>query len=326
MNKRFTQRILAVSALFVSATILLSSCSLLKKDSKGDSTAEDIQGVAEEFFSKLQQGKMDKALKCMADDSFDLAPIDEYENDIQDMYEAYLDTLEFEVTESEGDEDDEEGVCEVELTIADIEAIVDDLGDELTVEDVIDEISDADTISDTFEVTFIYDDEWLIDDVDDAVEFIFNPIEDIDFDIDEPIPTTTEVTVPDPTQGDLVSDWNELEDYISMEGFYNYANGYYDEDGNNPYFADSCDTIEYSIELLTDTDITLEFVLRNEIGDIIYMGSTSAYHYSDESSYWYLDCTCTYMEGLFPAGDYTMEISTSDGTVVRNVTTTVYAQ
>lgn len=192
------RKVTSIMALALSGTMLLTSCSLVgsKKDKKKTDLNEDIVEVVEGYFSNLAKMKFDKVADVAEDTMWtELNPT----SDEEDVLEAFLKKVEIEVTEAEGDEDDEEGSATFTMTYVDLDEIVDDLDDDADADDLIDAISDkkAPTAEEEIEIDLVYDDDWMIKDDSDIFEtlvkgFESQEIADVIGGGAEPTTTTTE--------------------------------------------------------------------------------------------------------------------------------------
>ena len=168
---------ISVAAALVAGSI--AACSSDKDDKKSkkdkdDDDKEELNGDIEDAVSDY----LDAMIKADFDKSGDLvdgrsAKEPELDDDAEEVRALILKTVKYEVTEAEGDEDDEEGTATVKVTYADYSDI-DTEG--LDIDGFGDALKDADESEEEIEIDLVYDDDWLIDaDSDeDLVDFFFN--------------------------------------------------------------------------------------------------------------------------------------------------------
>ena len=160
MKRKLVGTIVAASMLLGS----LSGCSLLG----GGKDKEAISEVADEFVSKMIEGKPDKAAKVVLDEDQAFLEAGDFGGN-EEIAEALLSAASYEIGEVEGKAKDEEGSAEIIFEIADLDAT---LEDGMTNDELIEAIPDAETTEDTFTLNLVYDDEeWFVD-PDSATDFV----------------------------------------------------------------------------------------------------------------------------------------------------------
>ena len=297
------RKVTSIMAFVLSGAVLLTSCSLVggKKSKKSDLN-EDIVEVVEDYFENLSSAKLDKAAKLVSDSSFaDL----ELSSDEEDILEAYLGTLEFEVTEADGDEDDEEGSATVSLTFVDLEEIIDDLDDDASADDVIDAITakKAPTTEEEVELDLVYDDDWMIDSDKDVYKTLLGSFEDLPVEAAEPTTTTTEEPTTTTTEEPTTTTTEEPTTTTQ------YSSDYYVETGRQlcpKHICDSDAFLKIINDLGMDVDdysdaysVYFEAALEDEVNDE-YMVIVDYIHVDDPADLEdYMDDLDTYVFEYF---------------------------
>lgn len=191
------QRVAMLAAVFA-VSFLLSSCNLLPAAETTAAGSADVEEAVTAFLEEFQGGdfaKNDFESDYLDDESAkDLVLEDE---DVQDVMAKAMKKLEFTIEKSEGTEKDEEGSCEIAVTVIDVKEIANDLGDGYDAGDLEDAVLDkkAPVIEETITIELTYDDDWIITDASELFDLYSKPFGDIVL-ADAPVETeeTTEAT------------------------------------------------------------------------------------------------------------------------------------
>jgi len=296
--RRYNMKLKKCMALSVSAVMLfsfaLTSCSALQNEDEKAVTA-----ATEDFFEELKDAKSSKLAKLLSEDAAEseealtlMAALDA-EGDVADVFRDSLEKLSFKVKDVEASEDDEEGSVDVELTFVDVEAVLDDLDDDYDIDDLADAIEDAKTTKETITLEFIYDDDWLVDDLKDLTELIVDPFEDVS-------PAGAQDPNDDTDPSYYSGHWeSEDGDYIS-----NLSAG-------DTYVSFVCVTWEY----FDGSTFTYEFTNSN--GSVLFDGS---YYVTDGSDHIY----CNGNVSPLAEGTYTMNVYSPNGNLLQAVEIEAY--
>lgn len=191
MKYTHIRKMLGLTAMVISASMLLASCSLFGGDTSSK-TDKEIESVVTDFLETIEDGSFAEdefESDYLTDTSFlDLKFSDKA---AEDFMIAGMEEISFEIDKAKGDEDDEEGFCDIVLTALDIESIMDDLDDDYDAEVLEEAMGDKDAPTEEYEITLDleYDDdeeEWLISDLSELVEILGDPYTEIKFASDDP--------------------------------------------------------------------------------------------------------------------------------------------
>lgn len=230
------KKIAGISALVLTFSMILSSCSLFggskKKDEDDSDLNEDIVEVVEGYFKTLSKGNVKKLDKYTEDTAF--AETEDYSADQTAAFLAFAGKIKCSVEEAEGSEKKGEGTATVKLTFPDAETIAAEHcidGGLVQPEELISALEDkkAKTVKKEIDIDLVYDDGWTIEDdspiykvlVKDSFQDIVDMLDETS--VPTPIPTseatteaTTEATEPsekettpatsDPSQGGSETD------------------------------------------------------------------------------------------------------------------------
>ena len=173
----------------LSCAMVLGAFAACSKSDKDDDkkTADDYEDVVESYLDNLLKYKLSKNEKLVVDGEDSVAEIDfaDSDNEFEPVLEAILTTASYEITTSEGGKKPE---VIYELSVIDIEEILDQNDDIDSIDALVDAIEDSADDEDMFvteEFSFTLvdeDDEWLIkgETTEDLAEYLSDMIDDID--------------------------------------------------------------------------------------------------------------------------------------------------
>ncbi|MCQ2483007.1 MAG: hypothetical protein MJ153_05950, partial [Clostridia bacterium] len=183
----------AALALSLSFIMGVSGCSGIPF--LGNKANDAVKEAITSYMDNITKAKIDKAAKSIAesddDDEDELLFAARYDSisdsNVIDVIDAFLSTTEYEITDVEADEKKEEGSAKLKISVADLDAVAEDLDEDADIDDLIDAISECeDKVDDKIKLSLILDDdEWLIEsgsDVD-VADFYFNALEDTELSI-----------------------------------------------------------------------------------------------------------------------------------------------
>lgn len=169
--------LVAVFALILSL-VFSSSC-----DSGSKSAEKEINSVVKAFMDDLIDGSYandDYSSDLCTDESF--AALEFSDPDAEDLMLLSFAKIDYLIKKVTGDEDDEEGSCTVNVTVVDLDTIIEDLGDKYMFSDVEEVINSKDVPTTESEITFklaFDDDEWIISDLADLVKVSGDPFTEL---------------------------------------------------------------------------------------------------------------------------------------------------
>jgi predicted small secreted protein len=180
MTKR---KIIRIVSLIIASIFVLTSCG----QNSGSKAGKDIQEVVEAYFDEIADGTFAEAeyeSDYSTDNPFSDATFED-EAVIPIMQKAF-ETIEFEVTDATGDEEEEEGSCDIVLTAVNVEEVLGEMEEGFTAEDLEEAILDKDAPTEDFEVTLDVEfdsdeEEWLISDTSEIAEILAEPYAEISF-------------------------------------------------------------------------------------------------------------------------------------------------
>lgn len=145
-----------------------------------DKSADEITEVADTYMDELSSNKYEKAAKSVKDEEDGFAAL-ELDEDHQAVLDALVATTEYEISDAEGKKG-ESGKCTITITTADMEACLENAASS-SAEDVIAAIEDSeDTVDEDITLKFVSDDdEWVIKDASDIVDYYADQVADLDF-------------------------------------------------------------------------------------------------------------------------------------------------
>ncbi len=173
----------------LSCAMVLGAFAACSKSDKDDDkkTADDYEDVVESYLDNLLKYKLSKNEKLVVDGEDSVAEIDfvDSDNEFEPVLEAILTTASYEITDSE---DGDKPEVTYELSVVDIEAVLDENDDIDSIDALVDAIEDsADDedmlVTEEFSFTLVdEDDEWLIkgETTEDLAEYLSDMIDDID--------------------------------------------------------------------------------------------------------------------------------------------------
>ncbi len=182
MLKLSTKKIVAVA---VSSAMILSVAGCSKTDKKDKA----VISAAEEISDAFIMASSDDILAVSSEDYEDNAEMLEaaldFKNygDLGDVYQAILDSYEYEVDKGSVDINDDEAVVDVTFTFIDYSSVAADeenLEDVDTFLDALDECEDSDEITVTYELEKNDDDEWVLSNVDEVLGDVYVFMDDPD--------------------------------------------------------------------------------------------------------------------------------------------------
>lgn len=288
-----------MTALLVTAAMVMSmaGCSAL-----GSGKAKEaVLDTASDFLDALVKLDADAMIDVsdFDEDSADelallLASLEDDE-DIANLLDAYLGSVEYVIDEESIEVDMKKGSASLDVTIshADLEALAEDEDNMVDIDTFIDAIDDAELKEDTLTLDLEQDDdEWLVVDATDFYEDFMQTLDTGDFD-----PTTA-----------FGSDFSEV--YIGHSWW-----GADDDDTyTNAYYIDFWGTYDSS---MLDESPELYFTVEHD-GNLVYTSditsSADCYFYATD----YTD------DEYLPEGSYTVSLYTSDGTLIDSDSTYVY--
>lgn len=171
------------------------------KKSKAD---KEVEEAVASYMDFVVAGKYDKAVKLVSEEGeISIATMFDYLSDDQtDALEAIIATTEYEV--SDISVDDDEATCKVNITVVDVESVIDDLDDAWDIDDLIDAIKDSDdTTSKKIKISLVNDDEWLLESDEDIANYYYDLVEDIGVGAGS---TDIPVVAPVEAEGDFTED------------------------------------------------------------------------------------------------------------------------
>jgi len=200
------KKIAGISALVLSFSMILSSCSIFggskKKDEDDSDLNEDIVEVVEGYFKTLSKGNVKKLDKYTEDTAF--AETEDYSADQTAAFQAFAGKIKCSVEEAEGSEKKGEGTASVKLTFVDAEKVAVEHtidGGMVEADELISALEDkkAKTVKKEVEIDLVYDDGWMIEDDSPIYKVLvkdsFQDIADMLETVPEPTPIpTTEAT------------------------------------------------------------------------------------------------------------------------------------
>lgn len=183
MSTLLKRKFLAVLSLLIVGCFLLTSCNLFS--GKKDSSAENIEFVVSVFMDSIASGAFANysyEWDLVLDTSF--ADLDFSEKAVEDLMKAALEKISYEIDSSEGSINDAEGSCDINLTAIDLEAIIEDLGDDYDANTLAAAIDDKKAPTEEYEITLNleYDENkerWLISDTSELSEILGVPFAEL---------------------------------------------------------------------------------------------------------------------------------------------------
>ena len=177
MKKKF----MGIAAFMLSASLLLSSCSSSDKkkdDEKSSDLNEEIVEAVEGYFKQLTNMSLSKIGKYAEESSFENLDLNSDEFDVMN---AYIEKVEYEITEADGKEKKGTGSATVEITYVDLEKILDSVEDAGDVDELVEAINakKAKTKTEEIELDMSYDDKWIVADDAPVYDLLMEPFEDV---------------------------------------------------------------------------------------------------------------------------------------------------
>lgn len=183
MSTKTKSKIMQIMALIIANVFVLTSCGKIS----GNKAGKDIEKMVEAYFEELADGTFAEAKyksDYATDDPFSEVVFEDEE--VIPIMEKAFESIEFEIEDASGDEDDEEGSCDIILTAINVKEVLGDMEEGFTAEDLETAILDKDAPTEEYEVTLDieYDsdeEEWLISDTSAIAEILAEPYEDVSF-------------------------------------------------------------------------------------------------------------------------------------------------
>lgn len=194
MTKKRIRLFASALAWIVGAGLLVSSCNLLPQTETTAARSEDVEEAVETLLDEITGGDFadnDYTSDVLDDDAAE--DFLEYDEGTREVIDELLQQISYEITASTGTEDDEEGSCDISVTVVDLKSILKDLDDDYVAEDVIDAITDkkAPTLEEAISLELTFDDDWLVTDASELFALILKPVDKLEI----AVPTeTTEAT------------------------------------------------------------------------------------------------------------------------------------
>lgn len=189
MKKLKKTMVLLITLAMVMSIASCDSIGNSKKSSKNkadDDYEEDVIALAEDFSGALQSLKADKVLKLCdedyADDEGDnlkeMLDFDSYDELKADILEKIADTITYEVDKKSVEVDDDEATIDVTFTMVDYTTVFSS-NETYFLDSLKDSINSADTMDLTYtlECEMNDDDEWIVTNVDEVVDGVFEFVE-----------------------------------------------------------------------------------------------------------------------------------------------------
>lgn len=183
MNTMSRRRIIEIVSLIMACVFVLTSCGQMS----GSKAGKDIQKIVEAYLDEIADGTFaeeEYESDYATDNPFsDVTFADEA---VIPIMQGAFEKIEFDVADAEGDEDEEEGTCDVVLTAVSVDEVIDEMEEGFTAEDLEAAILDKDAPTEEFEVTLDveYDadeEEWLISDTSEIAEILAEPYSEVSF-------------------------------------------------------------------------------------------------------------------------------------------------
>jgi len=183
MNTMSKRKITQIVSLIMTCIFVLTSCGQVS----GNKSGKDIQKAVEAYFDEIADGTFAEA-EYESDYATDTPFADvTFEDDaVIPIMQAAFEKIEFEVAEAEGDEDEEEGSCDVVLTAVNVEEVLGDMEEGFTAEDFEAAILDKKAPTEEYEVTLDVEfdsdeEEWLISDTSEIAEILAESFAEVSF-------------------------------------------------------------------------------------------------------------------------------------------------
>lgn len=193
MKKMNNKIIVHLLIMILCISMTLSSCVFLQSSGRDDSKA--VKSAVSDFLESIADGsyaKDDYKSSFSKDKSFSRM---KFENDLgEEMMILGFKRIEFEIEESEGNQKDEEGSCEVTLKALDVKKILKDFDDGIDATAFSDAVKAKKAPMKEHEITFEleYDgDKWLITDLSELAGILGEPYSTLEFETAEVTETTT---------------------------------------------------------------------------------------------------------------------------------------
>ena len=188
MKKKLT----TFAAMVLSASLLLSGCSLFSKDK--EESGNEATEVVEDYFKNLGKLNTKKMLKDTEDSVFAELELTDEQSEVM---KAYFSKVKVEISEADLNEKKGKGTVTVSLTYVDLEEVSDDLDDDADISDLIDaiEAKKAPTLEEELDLSLVQndDEEWVLEDDADIYDLLMDNFDCVE-DVLEPAETTTEAT------------------------------------------------------------------------------------------------------------------------------------
>lgn len=183
MTTKSKRKIIQIVSLIIASVFVLTSCG----QNSGSKSGKDIQKMVEAYFDEIADGTFAEAeyeSDYATDNPFSEVTFED-EAVISIMQKAF-ENIEYDVEDATGDEDDEEGSCDIVLTAVNVEEVLDDMEEGFTAEDLEEAILDKDAPTEEYEVTLVVEfdsdeEEWLISDTSEIAEILAEPYAEVSF-------------------------------------------------------------------------------------------------------------------------------------------------
>lgn len=183
MNTMSKRKIIEIVSLIMACIFVLTSCGQIS----GNKSGKDIQKAVEAYFDEIADGTFAEAeyeSDYATDTPFsDVAFEDEA---VIPIMQAAFEKIEFEVADAKGDEDEEEGSCDVVLTAVNVDEVLGEMEEGFTAEDFESAILDKKAPTAEYEVTLDVEfdsdeEEWLISDTSEIAEILAESYAEVSF-------------------------------------------------------------------------------------------------------------------------------------------------